>query len=122
VQGASPELMKQVSREAAVCAILAFPIMVIASAALDITLVIVSVYPPLTYFLSLERIMPAYWAYRTLIEIVLEAIPQARRFPRPFVSRPFVFWPRCLLAAGMRGSCFATCQGALGMRACAFTF
>lgn len=44
--------------------------------ALDLALVAVSLYPPLTYFLALERIMPAYWAYRTLIEIVLEALPQ----------------------------------------------
>jgi hypothetical protein len=68
--------VKKYEREALICAIVAFPLMLMASVGLDVALVIVSLYPNVTYFIGFESVMPAYYAYRTLLEVVLEAIPQ----------------------------------------------
>jgi branched-subunit amino acid transport protein AzlD len=63
-------------REALLCAMVAFPLFLVAAAAFDLAFVIVSFLPHMTFFLGLEGIMPAYHAYRILVEVVLEALPQ----------------------------------------------
>lgn len=72
------ELEVQIRREAMICAVLSFPVVILAAVGLDVTLVVVSLYPRATYFIELENVMPAYYAYRTLVEVVLEAVPQVR--------------------------------------------
>lgn len=72
----------RLQREAIICAAIAFPIMLIAAVGLDLAFVIVSFYPNMAFFLRLEGVMPAYLAYRILVEVVLEAVPQVRTMRR----------------------------------------
>jgi hypothetical protein len=51
-------------------------VVLFAAVGFDIIFIIVSFYPNLMFFLGVENIMPAYNAYRILIEVVLEALPQ----------------------------------------------
>jgi hypothetical protein len=76
LQNTDPSMRKRLKREALTCAIVSFPLMILAAAGFDIAFVIVSFYPNMAFFLGLEGVMPAYLAYRILIEVVLEAVPQ----------------------------------------------
>jgi hypothetical protein len=75
-------VQKQVSdvdkleRQSLICGILSFPLMLMAAVGLDVALVIVSLYPHVAFFIGFESVMPAYFAYRILVEVVLEALPQ----------------------------------------------
>jgi hypothetical protein len=66
----------KLERQSMICAILSFPLMLMAAVGLDVALVIVSLYPDVAFFIGFESVMPAYFAYRILVEVVLEALPQ----------------------------------------------
>eukprot|EP00892_Ulva_mutabilis_P004685 jgi/Ulvmu1/2589/UM014_0040.1 len=68
--------IKALEREALWTAVVSFPLMVMAAVGLDVALVIVSLVPHVAFFIGFESIMPAYYAYRLLVEVVLEAVPQ----------------------------------------------
>jgi hypothetical protein len=68
----------KLERQAFICGLLSLPLMLMAAVGLDVALVIVSLYPPVGFFIGFESVMPAYFAYRILVEVVMEAIPQAR--------------------------------------------
>lgn len=68
--------VEKLERQSLICAILAFPLMLFAAVGLDVALVIVSLYPNVAFFIGFESVMPAYFAYRILVEVVLEALPQ----------------------------------------------
>ena len=70
--------VKALEREALWTAVVSFPLMVMAAVGLDVALVIVSLVPRVAFFIGFESIMPAYYAYRLLVEVVLEAVPQVR--------------------------------------------
>jgi hypothetical protein len=76
VQHGHPEEIRKLEREALTCAIVSFPIVLFSAVGFDIAFIFVSFYPSLMFFLGIENIMPAYSAYRILIEVVLEALPQ----------------------------------------------
>lgn len=68
--------VKKLEREALWTAVVSFPLMVMAAVGLDAALVVVSLVPSVAFFIGFESIMPAYYAYRLLVEVVLEAVPQ----------------------------------------------
>lgn len=70
--------VKKLEREALWTAVVSFPLMVMAAVGLDAALVVVSLVPSVAFFIGFESIMPAYYAYRLLVEVVLEAVPQVR--------------------------------------------
>lgn len=70
--------VEKLERQSLICAILGFPLMLMAAIGLDVALVIVSLYPHVAFFIGFESVMPAYFAYRILVEVVLEALPQVR--------------------------------------------
>ena len=70
--------MEKLERQSLICAILGFPLMLMAAVGLDVALVVVSLYPDVAFFIGFESVMPAYFAYRILVEVVLEALPQVQ--------------------------------------------
>ena len=68
--------VEKLERQSLICAILGFPLMLMAAVGLDVALVVVSLYPNVAFFIGFESVMPAYFAYRILVEVVLEALPQ----------------------------------------------
>ena len=78
LQRLDPAALVKLRREALVCAIIGFPLLLLVAAGFDLGFVLSSFHPNLTVYLGLENVMPAYNAYRILVEVVLEALPQVR--------------------------------------------
>lgn len=80
LQRLDPATLAKLQREALICAVVGFPLLLLVSVGFDVAFVLSSFHPNLTVYLGLENVMPAYNAYRILIEVVLEALPQVRIF------------------------------------------